>query len=255
MGERVVAREAEQHAERSRGDLGIQLAARRVRRRRDVQLFAPEVRCRVDLDHAERDGAVDLRAKALHPLELLLGRDDVLARDPLRGQLEDRPATCGHRPAEPEQFVLGGIGARHRLAVHCPVTDGARRREAERAGLDALLHDACHRRDVLGRGRLVARTALAHRVGADRAVRHLTAHVDREVLLSDHVEVLGVALPAPRNTLGECGARNVLDALHQLISQSSLPGRTGAKPTPQLPATTVVTPWPLDGSSRLSQLT
>ena len=38
------------------------------------------------------------------------------------------------------------------------------------------------------------------------------------------------------------------------ISQSSRPGRTGAKPTPQLPATTVVTPWPLDGSSRLSQL-
>ncbi|SHU83499.1 Uncharacterised protein [Mycobacteroides abscessus subsp. abscessus] len=39
------------------------------------------------------------------------------------------------------------------------------------------------------------------------------------------------------------------------INHSSWPGRTGAKPTPQLPATTVVTPWLLDGSSTLSQLT
>ena len=38
-----------------------------------------------------------------------------------------------------------------------PVRDRARRREAERAGLDALAHDARHRRDVLGRGRLVLR--------------------------------------------------------------------------------------------------
>ena len=53
MGERVMAGEAEQHAERSRGDLGIQLAACRMSRRRDVELFAPEVRRRVDLDHAE----------------------------------------------------------------------------------------------------------------------------------------------------------------------------------------------------------
>ena len=38
------------------------------------------------------------------------------------------------------------------------------------------------------------------------------------------------------------------------ISHSSSPGRTGAKPTPQLPATTVVTPWPDDGSSSASHV-
>ena len=32
------------------------------------------------------------------------------------------------------------------------------------------------------------------------------------------------------------------------ISHFSEPGRTGANPTPQLPATMVVTPWPDDGS-------
>ncbi len=93
--------------------------------RRDVQLFAPEVGRRVDLDHAERDRAVDLRAEALHPVQLFLRRDDVLARNPLRGQLEHGPAARGHRPAESEQFILCGIGAGNRLAVDGPVTDRA----------------------------------------------------------------------------------------------------------------------------------
>ena len=38
------------------------------------------------------------------------------------------------------------------------------------------------------------------------------------------------------------------------MSHSSLPGRTGAKPTPQLPVTTVVTPCEADGSSWESQV-
>ena len=38
------------------------------------------------------------------------------------------------------------------------------------------------------------------------------------------------------------------------MSHSSVPGRTGANPTPQLPMTTVVTPWPELGSSRSSQV-
>ena len=39
------------------------------------------------------------------------------------------------------------------------------------------------------------------------------------------------------------------------MSHCSRPGCTGAKPTPQFPLTTVVTPCMLDGSSRPSQLT
>ena len=37
-------------------------------------------------------------------------------------------------------------------------------------------------------------------------------------------------------------------------SQASSPARTGAKPTPQLPPTTVVTPCQLDGVSQGSQV-
>ncbi len=39
------------------------------------------------------------------------------------------------------------------------------------------------------------------------------------------------------------------------MSHSSRPGRTGAKPTPQFPVTTVVTPCGVDGSRTSSQVT
>jgi hypothetical protein len=149
MGERVMPGEAEQHAERSRRDLGIQPTARRVGGRRDVQLFAPQFRRGVHLDHPERDRPVDLSAQALHPVQFLLGRDDVLACHSLRSQLEDGLAAGRHGPAEPEQLVLGGIGSRNRLAVDGAVTDGARGRKAQRAGLDRFLHQARHRRNVV----------------------------------------------------------------------------------------------------------
>src|SRR6185312_12389466 len=98
---------------------------RRVRRCGDVELFAPEVWRRVDLDHAERDRTVDLRAEALHPLQLFLRRDDVLARDALWRKLEDGPPARGHRAAEAEQLILCGIGAGNRFAVDGPVSDRA----------------------------------------------------------------------------------------------------------------------------------
>ena len=60
-----------------------------------------------------------------------------------------------------------------------------------------LLHDPGHGLDVLGRGGLVAGATLPHRVGANRAVGDLAAHVDGELLLADDVEVLGVASPSP----------------------------------------------------------
>ena len=62
----------------------------------------------------------------------------------------------------------------------------------------------------------IAGAPLAHRVGADGAVGDLAAHVDRELLLADRVEVLGIGLPAPGDALGQRGAGDVLDALHQL---------------------------------------
>ena len=76
--------------------------------------------------------------------------------------------------------------------------------------------DVGHRREVVGRRRARARAALAHHVGAHRAVRHLRADVDRARPLGERVEVLGERLPAPVDALAQRGAGDVLDALHQL---------------------------------------
>ena len=118
-----MAGESEQHPERPRRDLRIQLATRRVGGRGNIELFAPEVGVGVDLDQRERQGPLDLGAQASHPLQFLLRRDDVLACCALRGQLENGLAAGCHRPAEAEHLVFGGKGARHRLAVHGPVGD------------------------------------------------------------------------------------------------------------------------------------
>ena len=70
----------------------------------------------------------------------------------------------------------------------------------------------------------------------------------------ERVEVLGKALPLPLDALVQRGARDVLDALHELDQPSCWSGRTGAKPTPQLPITAVVTPCQQDGASSGSQV-
>ena len=75
---------------------------------------------------------------------------------------------------------------------------GAGGREAERTGLDGLLHDAGHRGDVVVGRVLVAGAPLAHRVGPDRAVRDLGAEIDCEIALLDDVEVFAGSSPTPR---------------------------------------------------------
>ena len=107
-----------------------------------------------------------------------------------------------------------------------------------------------HRVDVVGRRGFAARAALAHHVQPQRAVRHLHRDVDVERPAVERVHELGERLPVPRETFVQHRARDVLDALHQLDEPVVIAGRTGAKPTPQLPTTTVVTPCHDDGIMR-----
>ena len=105
------------------------------------------------------------------------------------------------------------------------------------------MNQARHGGDVVrGRG-LIAGAALTHRVGADRAVGDLAAHVDGELLLLEDIEVLrdSVSQPQVMPSVSAVPGMSSTPSI-SLISHSSLPGRTGAKPTPQLPATMVVTP-------------
>ena len=131
----------------------------------------------------------------------------------------------------------------------------ARRRKANGTSLDRLADVACHLSDVVGRGVLVVGAALTHHVDAQRGVRQEGGDVHRVLAPAERVEVLGEGLPLPLDPLVQRRAGDVLDALHQLDEPRLLArAAPGAKPTPQLPATTVVTPWEADGSSTGSQV-
>ena len=217
MRERVISGEAEQHPERPRGDLRVQLDAVLVRLACPLQHVAPQIREPGRLDHAERHRPLDIGRQLGHPVQLphahLRG---ALTGDALRRHLEHRPAARGHRPPEAEQLLFGRVCSRYRLAVDGTVPLGARRGEAERARLDRLLDDSRHRRDVVFGRFLVAGTAVAHRVSAHRAMSDLGAEIDGKITLLDGVEVFGEALPLPGDALGQRRPGNVLDAFHQL---------------------------------------
>ena len=118
-----------------------------------------------------------------------------------------------------------------------------------------LGRQAAHGRRVVLRGILQAGGPLTHDVEAERPVGKLRAQVDVMWSLLDSVEVLGEALPRPLDALVEDGAGDVLHTLHERDQPVvRVEADTGAKPTPQLPITAVVTPCQLDGVMRESHV-
>ncbi len=144
---------------------------------------------RVELQHREGDraGSISVESRCIQSISLSAASISSLAgrRRAGAGQLEDARAELAEHAADAEELVLGGEGAGHGLAVEralCPIV-----REVEKPSApacDALLHDRGHLCDVLGGRGLVVRAALAHHVGADRAVGHLGADVDGERALA-----------------------------------------------------------------------
>ena len=110
---------------------------------------------------------------------------------------------------------MAGEGAWHRLAVDGAVQHGARGGEAERARAKPFLDDVGHGGDVVPGRVLVRRAALAHRIGADRAMRHLCADVERMWHGFQRIQIFREGLPAPAYALGKRRAGNVLHAFHQ----------------------------------------
>ena len=124
---------------------------------------------------------------------------------------EPRPARRRCRTARPRR-------RRCRARAHrrwpCGRWCGTWRSRARRRP-SALLDDGGHGRDVLGGGGLVPGAPLPHHVGPHRAVGDLGADVERLGRALHGVEVLGEGLPVPADALGQRGAGDVLDALHQ----------------------------------------
>ena len=96
------------------------------------------------------------------------------------------------------------------------MVEGARGREAERAGPHGLSGQHSHGAVILGGGGIAARAALAHHVDAQCGVRQLRADIHVEGALRQPVHIVREAFPGP----GQSGAQNrfgnILDAFHQL---------------------------------------
>ncbi len=122
-----------------------------------------------------------------------------------------------HGVGQGVELVERGLGAGDE-AVPRAVEDGARRREADRAGAHRRLDDRRHLRRPPSGGLLVG--PLAEHVGAHGGVGHLRRHVEHARRGVERVEVLGEALPLPVDALVQRGAGDVLDALHELDEEA-----------------------------------
>ena len=210
----------------------------------------------VVLRERERDRPADRGRELAHPRHLALGRGEVFAERARGRELEHAGAELAEHAADAEQLVLGRERAGHRLAVDRHVRDRAARREAERAGLDAFAHDRApsprcrrasrarsSRRAPPSRSRAPRRAAPACRRRAASASRSTASRYSGNVSHSHW-------MPADSAAPGMSSTPSI-----RPMSQSCLSGCTGAKPTPQLPITTVVTPCQHVGVSSGSQVT
>jgi len=112
-----------------------------------------------------------------------------------------------------------------------------------------------HFGDLVGVWGVVGIAAVAQDIGPDRAVGHMDADIDGPLLELEGVEIFGEPLPLPVNALGQGGSPGMsstpsISSMRKLWSW----GRTGAKPTPQLPMMAVVTPCQLEGARSGSQV-
>jgi hypothetical protein len=85
-------------------------------------------------------------------------------------------------------------------------------------------------------------------------VRELRAHVDVVRARADRIQELREGLPVPRQALGEDDAGMSSTPSMSFTRSPWSSGRHGAKPTPQFPITTVVTPCHDDGARRSSHV-
>ena len=192
-----------------------------------------------------------------HSSSLLHGAGGVagdLPADPGGDDLEDAGAGLVHGGEDRGELVLGGEGARHRVAAGVAVTGGAPGREPERTGLQAVADDGADARP--GRRRWRRRAPARPSRRRARGVGHVGADVDGQPAPVERVEVVGERLPGPPDALATARCRGCPRRPPSARSgRPRPPGRTGANPTPQLPSTAVVTPCQHDGVRSSSHVT
>ena len=153
-----------------------------------------------------RDSSASRRNRPISPVLVLEVRHD----------LQPAGAGLAHGLGDRRQLGLLGAQGRDAAAVGGAVIERARGREAERAGAQAFDGELGHAPAIRLGGRLAIGAALAHHIDAQRGVRHLGRDIDVVATRGDGIEVVGEAVPVPRQALGHHDFGNVLDALHQV---------------------------------------
>ena len=206
-----VGRGLEAHHDRRRlaRHLGHQPGAAPVGSHTAVDPFAPELGGEVGLEHLVGDGDPGPQRDLRHPGELVVQVAHVA------GEREDPVAGLAERLADGDELLGRGGGAGGQLAVLGPVQDGTGGGGPDGAGLHRLAHQRGHLGDLLGPSHVVG-PSLSEHVRPERSVRDQGGDVEHAVRPLDLVEILAEALPVPGDALGQRGARDVLDTLHQL---------------------------------------
>ena len=185
----------------------------------------------VDLDQGERDRASDRRPRA-----------GASSRPPCAGPTMSSPAApwgASSNTPVPSSPSAAPMPNSSSSAAKVPGTGSpsmatwAMVRDVENPSAPAAIasrDDRLHRRDVLGCGRLVACAALAHHVGAHRTVGDLGADVHGPAAcVRVRRGTRGTSPSSHVDALGEGGAGDVLDALHQPDQPVVAVGRGGCE--------------------------
>ena len=230
LGERVVGLPADEHPERAGGHLRVALGAVLAGVERFGEQRLPQVRLGLHLEEGKGHRTADGGRQFAHPRHLRRCPNQVLPVSAGGCELEDTGPCVGQGVPQGVELVLRGKCAGHRLAVHGPVAEDPGGGNPECSRFNRLAHDGPHLGDVVGGGRLVAGSPIAHDVAAHRSVGDLSPHVNGQVALLENVEVLGEGLPTPGHAFGQGGAGDVLHPFHELDEPLLLPGADRSKP-------------------------
>ena len=181
---------------------------------------------RFGLGEPEADRAAALPADLAEQRDLRAGVVEAIVvalTEPHRPFEHSRAVTAEHL-GERQQFVGGGVGARHGTSVGHTVQERAARRHAERPRRHRLVEQARHGDHVVARRRRLVESALAHHVGPQRTVADEPAGVRSLGQPVDRVVVLAVRLPVPRQRIEDRLGGDVLDALHHLRQRGPVVG-------------------------------
>ena len=182
----------------------------------------------------------------------------ILAADASEDPFEEAAAGLFDGARDAEQLGLGGIGAGDRLAVVADM-NGSARSGGSRGRRRGWPRGSSRPSSRYRRRWPVCWWRRAHpwRQSAKGAVEVSWVPTSSvRGIAQDNVGDTRGRSPIPRGYPWYRGARNVLDALHR-VDRAIRGDRAwqGAKPTPQLPITTVLTPCHSDGASCGSQVT